>query len=58
MIEINGVEIDNFEKALAFVINCFSKENNSNTQDFILAKYLSNCLKIFEDAIKERTVKT
>ncbi len=33
-----------FVKELAEVINRHSKENDSNTPDFILAQYLNDCL--------------
>lgn len=43
-----------FKKELESLINKYSKENDSNTPDFILADYLGNCLKSFEITIKER----
>ena len=43
-----------FEKELEILINRYSKENDSNTPDFILAKYLKTCLDNFNTAIKER----
>ena len=43
-----------FEKELEILINKYSKENDSNTPDFILAAYLSNCLKTFNGAIRIR----
>src|SRR5580692_5744669 len=36
-----------FEKDLAHVINRHSRENGSNTPDFILAAYLADCLENF-----------
>ena len=36
-----------FERELASLINCHSKENGSNTPDFILAAYLVDCLRTF-----------
>lgn len=44
----------NFRKALMHLINCYSKENGSNTPDFILATYLVNCLEVFDQAVKRR----
>ena len=44
----------NFEKELSALINKYSQENLSNTPDFILAEYLSSCLKGFNKAIKDR----
>jgi hypothetical protein len=43
-----------FEKELRELINCNSKENGSNTPDFILAQYLLGCLENFDNAIKVR----
>lgn len=43
-----------FEKELETLINRYSKENVSNTPDFILARYLKNCLDVFNIAVKER----
>lgn len=42
------------EKELQNIINKHSKENKSNTPDFILAEYLNDCLKIFEKIINLR----
>lgn len=44
-----------FKRDLAAVINTHSRENESNTPDFILALYLDRCLWAFERAIEERT---
>lgn len=43
-----------FEKDLEKVVNCNSMESGSNLPDFIIAKYLSECLKALE-AFIERT---
>lgn len=43
-----------FEKELEQLINKYSQENNSNTPDFVLAMYLSNCLIAFNVAVKQR----
>ena len=43
-----------FEKELEQLINCHSKENESNTPDFILAQYLSACLIAFNMAVQQR----
>ena len=43
-----------FQKELEGLINKYSKENESNTPDFILAKYLAHSLKAFNTAIKSR----
>ena len=44
----------NFNYELEKLINCHSKENNSNTPDFILAMYIENCLKAFNEAIQQK----
>ena len=36
--------MDTFERELEQLINKFSKEDDSNTPDFLLAEYLNNCL--------------
>lgn len=45
-----------FKEELAELINKHSKENKSNTPDFILAQYLNNCLMCFEIAVDKREV--
>jgi len=44
----------NFRKELEILINKFSLENGSDTPDFILADYLTNCLKTFDDTLQAR----
>lgn len=43
-----------FEKKLEQLINEYSKEKGSDTPDFILAQYLSECLYNYNRTIKER----
>lgn len=43
-----------FRKELQNIINKHNKETESNTPDFILAKYLENSLKNFDDTMKLR----
>ncbi|MFA7278931.1 MAG: hypothetical protein WC100_02445 [Sterolibacterium sp.] len=50
---ING-DYTKFRKALEHTINCHSMENGSNTPDFILARYLSDCLRAFDKATQLR----
>jgi hypothetical protein len=45
---------DNFEKDLCILINKYSKENDSNTPDFILAEYLMMCLSNFNVIMNKR----
>ena len=44
-----------FRSELAAVINRFSRENGSNTPDWILADYLAGCLNAFDAATRART---
>lgn len=44
-----------FRKELESLINKFSKENGSDTPDFILAEFLDNCLAAFDLAVSART---
>jgi len=43
-----------FRKELETLINKNSKENGSDTPDFILAEYLDQCLSSFDIAVKSR----
>jgi len=43
-----------FEKELTVILNIYSKENASNTPDFILSKYLSVCLENYNETLKAR----
>ena len=44
------------EKKLESLINSESRENDSNTPDFILAEFMVNCLGAFELASNKREV--
>lgn len=44
----------NFEERLAHLLNEFSKENSSDTPDFVLASYLGQCLTAFNLATHRR----
>lgn len=46
----------NFREDLAEVINRHSRENGSDTPDFILADYMANCLRIWDEAVSAREV--
>lgn len=43
-----------FEKELKSIINKHSLENQSNTPDFILAKFLSSCLSAYNEAVQKK----
>jgi len=46
--------MDQFECDLAAAVNRCSRENVSNTPDFILAEFMERCLQAFEAASKRR----
>lgn len=43
-----------FERELAALLNRYSKENESNTPDFQLARYLVRCLDAFNETVRFR----
>ena len=43
-----------FEAELTSLINRHSRENESNTPDFILAQYIEGCLRTFNQAVQQR----
>lgn len=43
-----------FEEELRKLINQYSKENGSNTPDYIIARYLLSCLEAFDNAANDR----
>lgn len=45
---------EEFRKELQDLINRHSMENGSDTPDFILARYLVNCLEVFDRAVMDR----
>ena len=44
-----------FQDEIRNLINKYSKENGSDTPDFILAEYLVRCLDVFDWAVRHRT---
>jgi hypothetical protein len=51
---MGGESTDSFRKELESLINRHSKENGSNTPDFILAQYLDDCLGVFDKTVRHR----
>lgn len=49
-------KIDNFRKELERLLNCMSTENRSDTPDFILAQYITDCLEAYDRAVNRREV--
>lgn len=43
-----------FQSELASLLNRHSEENGSNTPDFILARYLTDCLEVWNATTKAR----
>ena len=43
-----------FREELQMLLNSYSEENGSDTPDFILAKYMVNCLNVFDVATNKR----
>lgn len=43
-----------FQEEIERLINKHSAENNSNTPDFVLAKFLSDCLQAFDRGVVRR----
>lgn len=50
------VEKTTFRLELTALLNKYSKENGSDTPDYILASYLADCLNAFDSAVKSRTI--
>jgi len=46
---------EKFREELEHLINRNSMENGSNTPDFLLAEYLTDCLLTFDKIVGERT---
>lgn len=44
----------NFRDALKGLLNSYSKENGSDTPDWILADYLTGCLHVFDQTLQNR----
>lgn len=43
-----------FQRELENLLNRHSKENESGTPDFVLAQYLNGCLRLYNQAIRDR----
>lgn len=43
------------EAELAWLLNSYSAENESDTPDFVLAQYLIGSLMVFNNAVRRRT---
>ena len=45
---------ESLSEELAALLNKYSRENGSNTPDYVLARYLLACLQAYDDAVDER----
>ena len=50
----NESEPPDFRRDLERLINRYSRENGSDTPDFIIAQYLCDCLEAWEAGVKSR----
>ena len=50
----DGKKISRFKHELEILLNSHSKENDSNTPDFILMNYIVRCLDAFNEAVVDR----
>jgi hypothetical protein len=48
------VKRPSFEQELTSLINSYSKENDSDTPDYILGEYMRKCLDAFNEATIQR----
>jgi hypothetical protein len=48
-------DADEFKKEVESLINKYSKENGSNTPDYILAEYLTGCLENWNKCVMTRS---
>jgi len=46
--------MSDFTRELESLIKRHCKENDSNTPDFILAKYMEGCLRVYNETVTER----
>lgn len=48
------IQKTNLLQSLSEILNMYSRENESNTADFVLAEYLMDCLQAYEKAVNWR----
>jgi hypothetical protein len=48
------MEREEFQTELTKLLNRHSEENGSNTPDFILARYLTDCLEVWNSTVRQR----
>lgn len=47
-------KLDSFKKELAFLVNKYSLENQTDTPDYVIADYLVRCLRNWNTTYQER----
>lgn len=52
---MTDVKQKSFQEELCSLINYHSRENGSDTPDFLLAEYLNDCLAVFDRVTRKRT---
>lgn len=53
--EVIWTDENGFKKELESLLNKYSKENGSNTPDFMLAEFLNGCLEVFNMTVMTRS---
>lgn len=53
---VSPTQHDNLERDFATLLNSYSRENISNTPDYILAEYLFNCLTAYELCTTQKSI--
>ena len=54
----DDIKYDEFVRDLSATINKHSREQYSNTPDYILAEYLAGCLTVFENTLRNKEART
>lgn len=49
-----GEERPTFRESLTRLLNSYSKENSSNTPDYLLANFLIGCMDVFDLTVRRR----
>lgn len=51
---VEALDWESFEEDLTELINMYALEVGSNTPDYVIAKYLVGCLKVFNEGVNSR----
>ena len=55
--DAEDIKYEEFVKELSAVINKHSRENRSNTPDYLLAEFMAGCLNVYENVLRIRDEK-